>query len=214
MSIKDTTIGRACCGTSCRMACRSRLVNQSMNKKAISRLVNACYRSLGLKDTVVFADQLMYLGFRQAAKAGASIGINDMVIPEEKAKILADAETEVKEIENQYASGLVTNGERYNKVVDIWSHTNDQVAKAMMAKLGKESVLNRDGKEEQQDSFNSIFMMADSGARGSAAQIRQLAGMRGSDGQAGRLDHRDADHGELPRRPGCTAVLHFHPRCP
>ena len=150
-----------------------------MKKKAISHLVNACYRLLGLKTTVVFADQLMYLGFAQAAKAGASIGLNDMVIPEGKTAILASAEAEVKEIQNQYSSGLVTNGERYNKVVDIWSHTNDQIARAMMDKLGKESVINKEGEEEEQDSFNSIYMMADSGARGSAAQIRQLAGMRG-----------------------------------
>ena len=128
---------------------------------------------------MVFADQLMYLGFAQAAKAGASIGLDDMVIPDEKAEILAEAEAEVKEIQDQYASGLVTNGERYNKVVDIWSHTNDQIARAMMNKLGKEKVVDKEGNEVEQDSFNSIFMMADSGARGSAAQIRQLAGMRG-----------------------------------
>jgi DNA-directed RNA polymerase subunit beta' len=150
-----------------------------MKKKAISQLVNASYRQLGLKKTVVFADQLMYLGFSQAAKAGASIGLDDMVIPDAKAKILAAAEKEVKDIQNQYSSGLVTNGERYNKVVDIWSHTNDQIARAMMEKLGKEEVVNKDGEKEEQDSFNSIYMMADSGARGSAAQIRQLAGMRG-----------------------------------
>jgi DNA-directed RNA polymerase subunit beta' len=179
VGLRDTTIGRAMLWEIVPEGLPFELVNQTMNKKAISRLVNACYRRLGLKDTVVFADQLMYLGFRQATRAGVSIGVNDMVIPEEKARILESAETEVKEIENQYSSGLVTNGERYNKVVDIWSHTNDQVAKAMMAKLGKEPVVNRAGEEELQDSFNSIFMMADSGARGSAAQIRQLAGMRG-----------------------------------
>ena len=179
VAIRDTTVGRAILWEIVPEGLPFELVNQAMNKRAISRLVNACYRRLGLKDTVVFADQLMYLGYRQATRAGASIGVNDMVIPEEKADILTAAETEVKEIENQYSSGLVTNGERYNKVVDIWSHTNDQVAKAMMGKLGKERVLNREGKEELQDSFNSIFMMADSGARGSAAQIRQLAGMRG-----------------------------------
>ena len=177
--IKDTTVGRALLWDIVPKGLPFSLVSQAMNKKAISRLVNSCYRELGLKATVVFADQIMYLGFSQAAKAGASIGIDDMVIPEEKTSILAEAEAEVKEIQNQYASGLVTNGERYNKVIDIWSHTNDQVAKAMMSKLGKEVVTNKDGEEEQQDSFNSIFMMADSGARGSAAQIRQLAGMRG-----------------------------------
>jgi DNA-directed RNA polymerase subunit beta' len=179
VSVKDTTVGRALLWDIVPAGLPFDLVNQAMSKKAISRLVNACYRRLGLKDTVVFADQLMYLGFRQAARAGVSIGVNDMAIPPEKAQILADAETEVKEIEDQYASGLVTTGERYNKVIDIWSHTNDQVARAMMGRLGKEQVENREGKVEEQDSFNSIYMMADSGARGSAAQIRQLAGMRG-----------------------------------
>ena len=179
VSIKDTTVGRAILWDIVPAGLSFDLINQAMTKKSISRLVNACYRRLGLKDTVVFADQLMYLGFRQAARAGVSIGVNDMVIPPEKVNILAAAEAEVKEIENQYASGLVTNGERYNKVVDIWSHTNDQVARAMMGQLGKEPVITRAGEQVQQDSFNSIFMMADSGARGSAAQIRQLAGMRG-----------------------------------
>ncbi len=178
-TIKDTTIGRAMLWDIVPRGLSFDLVNKNMKKKAISQLVNACYRQLGLKYTVVFADQLMYLGFAQAAKAGTSIGLNDMVIPDAKAEILAEAETEVKEIQDQYASGLVTNGERYNKVVDIWSHTNDQIARAMMEKLGKESVTNKDGEKEEQDSFNSIYMMADSGARGSAAQIRQLAGMRG-----------------------------------
>ncbi len=155
------------------------MINKAMGKKSISGLVNACYRRVGLKETVVFADQIMYTGFRYSTKAGISIGMNDMVIPEEKGSILAAAEREVKEIQDQYASGLVTNGERYNKVVDIWSHTNEQVAKAMMSKLGKEKVTNASGELVDQDSFNSIYMMADSGARGSAAQIRQLAGMRG-----------------------------------
>jgi len=178
-AVRDTTIGRAMLWDIVPEGLPFELVNQTMKKKAISGLVNACYRRLGLKDTVVFADQLMYMGFAQATRAGVSVGVDDMVVPDEKVTILAAAEAEVKEIESQYASGLVTNGERYNKVVDIWSHTNDQVAKAMMSMLGKETVLNKEGKEEKQDSFNSIFMMADSGARGSAAQIRQLAGMRG-----------------------------------
>jgi DNA-directed RNA polymerase subunit beta' len=178
-SVKDTTVGRAMLWDIVPRGLPFELVDQPMKKKAISRLVNASYRILGLKPTVVFADQLMYLGFGQAAKAGASIGLDDMVIPDQKASILADAEAEVKEIQNQYSSGLVTNGERYNKVVDIWSHTNDQIARAMMEKLGKETVANKEGDQEEQDSFNSIYMMADSGARGSAAQIRQLAGMRG-----------------------------------
>ncbi len=175
----DTTVGRALLSEILPDGLPFDLINKAMDKRSISALVNTCYRRVGLKDTVIFADQLMYMGFRYATKSGVSIGMNDMIIPEEKGKILAAAETEVKEIEHQYASGLVTNGERYNKVVDIWSHTNDQVAKAMMAKLGTDTVVDREGKQVEQDSFNSIYMMADSGARGSAAQIRQLAGMRG-----------------------------------
>jgi DNA-directed RNA polymerase subunit beta' len=151
-------------------------INQDMTKKTISGTINACYRTVGLKETVVFADQLMYTGFHYATRAGVSIGVDDMVVPLQKTKILATAEKEVKEIQEQYSSGLVTNGERYNKVVDIWSRTNDQVAKAMMEKLGTDEVTDT---KVRQKSFNSIFMMADSGARGSAAQIRQLAGMRG-----------------------------------
>ena len=179
VSIKQTTLGRALVFAIVPDGLPFELVDRPLGKKAISKLINTCYRQLGLKETVVFADQVMYLGFRMATRAGASIGLEDMAVPEEKAAILADAERQVKEIEEQYASGLVTNGERYNKVVDIWSHTNDQVAKSMMGKLGKETVLDRDGNAVKQDSFNSIYMMADSGARGSAAQIRQLAGMRG-----------------------------------
>ncbi len=277
-SVKNTTIGRALVWEIVPDGLPFELVDQAMGKKQISRLINTCYRVLGLKDTVVFADQIMYLGFRMATRAGVSIGLEDMEVPDEKPEILARAEAQVKEIEQQYTQGLVTNGERYNKVVDIWSHTNDQVAKSMMAKLGSEfatarpafeamnllaeyrqavmsrtaepeyaqvrallnelqssamesvaqfdeGIIDRDGLHEalksllaefrpgieqlvgqdplaargpksqlreqlqapgslldtqrKQDSFNSIYMMADSGARGSAAQIRQLAGMRG-----------------------------------
>jgi DNA-directed RNA polymerase subunit beta' len=175
----ETTVGRALLSEVLPERLPFELINRDLSKKAISNLINACYRQVGLKDTVIFADRLMYTGFAYATRAGVSFGINDMVIPEEKAGILGRAEEEVKEIENQYTSGLVTNGERYNKVVDIWSRTNDQVAKAMMEKLGKEQVTDREGNTVDQPSFNSIYMMADSGARGSAAQIRQLAGMRG-----------------------------------
>ncbi len=177
--IVDTTIGRALLSDIMPDGLEFERINQTMTKKAISNVINACYRQLGLKNTVVFADRLMYTGFRFATHAGISIGVNDMVVPENKEEILAVAETEVKEIQDQYGSGLVTDGERYNKVVDIWSRTNDQVAKAMMDKLGVESTRNAAGKMVDQESFNSIYMMADSGARGSAAQIRQLAGMRG-----------------------------------
>ena len=175
----ETTIGRALLSGILPPGLDFDLVNRTMSKKAISNVINVCYRKLGLKKTVVFADRLMYTGFRLATTAGISIGVNDMVVPESKPEILAVAEAEVKEIQDQYGSGLVTDGERYNKVVDIWSRTNDQVAKAMMDKLGTEKVSDAGGKEVDQESFNSIYMMADSGARGSAAQIRQLAGMRG-----------------------------------
>ena len=177
--LNETTIGRALLSEILPPGLSYDLINQDMTKKAISAVINACYRQLGLKKTVVFADQLMYTGFRYATMAGVSIGVDDMVVPDEKGGILSSAESEVKEIQDQYASGLVTNGERYNKVVDIWSHTNDRVAKAMMEKLGTDDVVAADGSKVSQKSFNSIFMMADSGARGSAAQIRQLAGMRG-----------------------------------
>ena len=150
-----------------------------MVKKAISRIINQCYRVVGLKSTVVFADRLMYTGYEYSTKSGSSIGVNDFAIPADKASMLERANAEVTEIEEQYAAGLVTQGEKYNKVIDIWSRTNDQVAKSMMASLSKETVINRDGEEEEQTSFNSVYMYADSGARGSPAQIRQLAGMRG-----------------------------------
>ncbi|RJQ48124.1 MAG: DNA-directed RNA polymerase subunit beta' [Gammaproteobacteria bacterium] len=177
--IVDTTVGRALLFDLLPEGMTFDHVNQNMNKKAISRLINACYRQVGLKETVILADKLMYTGFTYATRAGVSIGVDDMVVPEDKDNIIAGAEAEVKEIEGQYASGLVTNGERYNKVVDIWSRTNEQVAKAMMEKLGSDIIKDAKGKPVKQASFNSIYMMADSGARGSAAQIRQLAGMRG-----------------------------------
>ncbi len=141
-------------------------------------MLNTCYRILGLKPTVIFADQIMYTGFAYAARSGASVGIDDMVIPEKKHEIISEAEAEVAEIQEQFQSGLVTAGERYNKLIDIWLRTI-VYPKAMMDNLQTETVINRDGQEEKQVSFNSIYMMADSGARGSAAQIRQLAGMRG-----------------------------------
>ena len=175
----DTTVGRSLLSEILPAGLTFDLVNRDMTKKAISNLINGCYRRVGLKETVIFADQLMYMGFSYATRAAVSFGINDMTIPEVKAKILGNAENEVLEIENQYTSGLVTMGERYNKVVDIWSRTNEQVAKAMMDVLGTEEKLDAQGNMVRQPSFNSVYMMADSGARGSAAQIRQLAGMRG-----------------------------------
>jgi len=175
----ETTVGRAMLSELLPDGLPFESVNKDMTKKNISNLINTSYRLAGLKETVIFADQLMYTGFRESTRAGASICLNDMVIPAEKASILSGAETEVKEIQDQYESGLVTNGERYNKVVDIWSHANEKVAKAMMDKISKTEVEDAEGNSIKTDSFNNIYMMADSGARGSAAQIRQLAGMRG-----------------------------------
>jgi DNA-directed RNA polymerase subunit beta' len=178
-NLVDTTVGRALLAEIRPSGMPFRLLNEPLKKKQISALINSCYRRLGLKKSVVFADKLMYTGFHYATQAGVSIGIDDLMVPDEKKGILEDAEAEVVEIQNQYVSGLVTSGERYNKVVDIWSRTNEQVARAMMKRMGKSIVKNAAGEEIEQDSMNSIFIMADSGARGSAAQIRQLAGMRG-----------------------------------
>ncbi|MCO4759318.1 MAG: DNA-directed RNA polymerase subunit beta', partial [Oceanospirillaceae bacterium] len=177
--LKETTAGRAMLFSIVPKGLPFELVNQSMKKRSISRLLNEAYRRCGLKDTVIFADQLMYMGFRQATLSGSSIGVNDFEVPGEKPAIIGESEAEVKEIERQFADGLVTAGEKYNKVIDIWSRANDLLAKKMMENLKTEPVINRDGEEVEQESFNSVYMMADSGARGSAAQIRQLAGMRG-----------------------------------
>jgi len=178
-TLMDTTVGRALFYEIVPKALPFEMVNKPLDKKAISSLINNCYRNVGLKETVIFADQLMYTGFAHSTASGASIGVDDFVIPEDKARIIGEAEAEVAEIESQYASGLVTQGEKYNKVVDIWSRANDLVARSMMEGISKEKVINRDGEEVEQDSFNSVYIYADSGARGSPAQIRQLAGMRG-----------------------------------
>ena len=177
--IVDTTVGRALLYDIFPKGMPFSLVNRPMTKRAVSHLINVCYRHLGLKSTVMFADHLMYTGFSYSTLAAVSIGIEDMVVPEEKGGILQASEDEVKKVQKEYASGAISEGERYNKVVDIWARSNDQVAKAMMTGLGKEKVQTAEGEWTEQDSFNSIYMMADSGARGSAAQIRQLAGMRG-----------------------------------
>ena len=175
----ETTTGRALLSRILPPGMSFALMNKALKKKEISRLINASFRRCGLRDTVIFADKLLQSGFSLATRAGISICVDDMLVPAQKHDILARAETEVKEIEQQYASGLVTQGERYNKVVDIWGRAGDQVGKAMMDQLAGETVRDRKGDEVRQESFNSIYMMADSGARGSAAQIRQLAGMRG-----------------------------------
>ena len=178
-TIYDTTVGRAILSEILPSALPFSAINQVMKKKAISEVINQSYRKAGLKDTVIFADKLMYTGFKMAAKSGISIGIDDMVVPANKADILGEAESEVLSIQQQFNDGLVTNGERYNKVVDIWTHTSEKVANEMMDQLGTDSFTNEAGETIEQESFNSIYMMADSGARGSHAQIRQLSGMRG-----------------------------------
>ncbi|MBT4964290.1 MAG: DNA-directed RNA polymerase subunit beta' [Francisellaceae bacterium] len=175
----DTTVGRSLFAEIQPKGLPFSMFNNTMTKKSISQLINSCYRRVGLKETVIFADQLMYMGFRYATRSGISICIDDLVIPKEKEAIIAESETEVKEIEAQFASGLVTQGERYNKVVDIWSRTNEHVAKAMMDALSTQEVKDGNGNVVKQESLNSVYMMADSGARGSAAQMRQLSGMRG-----------------------------------
>ena len=177
--VKDTTVGRALLFEIVPRGIGYEHVNRPLAAKDISRLINACYRTVGLKDTVIFCDQLMYMGYEYSTRSGASIGVDDFVIPERKAAIIEEAEDEIREIESQFASGLVTQGEKYNKVIDIWTRANDLVGVAMMDTLSKEKVVNRQGVEEEQSSFNSVWMFADSGARGSAAQIRQLSGMRG-----------------------------------
>ncbi|MFC4159799.1 DNA-directed RNA polymerase subunit beta' [Chitinimonas lacunae] len=176
---RETTVGRAILSEILPKGLPFEVLNKPLKKKEISKLINVSFRRCGLRETVILADRLMYTGFTYSTRAGISIAIDDMLVPAEKVKLLADAEKEVKEIEAQYTSGLVTQGERYNKVVDIWGRCGDQVAKKMMEHLGKEKVVDRHGNEVDQESFNSIYMMADSGARGSVAQIRQLAGMRG-----------------------------------
>ena len=177
--LEETTVGRVLIWRITPIEVGFDNVNKTLDKKLISKLIDISYRKAGLKSTVIFADQLMYLGFDYSTRSGSSIGVDDFVIPEEKPSIIDSAEKEVKEIESQFSSGLVTQGERYNKVIDIWSRANEKVAKAMMAKISTDVAVDEDGKEAEQPSFNSVFIYADSGARGSPAQIRQLSGMRG-----------------------------------
>ena len=176
---QETTVGRALLSEILPAGLPFSVINKPLKKKEISKLINEAFRRCGIRETVIFADKLMYTGFGYATRAGLSICVDDLLIPTQKSTIINESEKEVKEIERQYTSGLVTQGERYNKVVDIWGRAGDQIAKAMMDQLGNEKVVDGKGKETAQESFNAIYMMADSGARGSAAQIRQLAGMRG-----------------------------------
>ena len=175
----DTTVGRVLLWDALPEGVPFNSVNCVFKSRTSAELLQMCYTKLGNKKTVMLTDQLMYLGFQYATRSGTSIGIEDLIVPDEKSVLIQEAEQQVKEVAQQFNTGLVTEGERYNKVVDIWSATNERVAKVMMEKISKQSVKTSSGKEIIQDSFNPIFMMADSGARGSAAQMRQLAGMRG-----------------------------------
>ena len=183
----ETTVGRALLSQILPPGLPFTNITTALKKKEISRLINASFRQVGIRETVIFADKLMTTGYTYATKAGISISVNDMLVPKEKEILIAEADAEVREIHDQYVSGLVTQGERYNKVVDIWGRTGDKVADAMMKQLKEEKVIGADGKQVKdengklmmQESFNAIYMMADSGARGSAAQVRQLSGMRG-----------------------------------
>ena len=177
--IVDTTIGRAIFSRILPKGLSFDLINEALTKKVVSNLIHVCYRTQELKETVIFADQMMYMGFEFSTKSGISFCSNDMIIPNEKSEMIDKANNQIKDVQQQFASGVVTNGERYNKVIDIWSRTSEEVAKAMMDKVGYEDITDSEGKIEKKPSFNSIYMMADSGARGSPAQIRQLAGMRG-----------------------------------
>jgi DNA-directed RNA polymerase subunit beta' len=178
-TVYQTSVGRALLSEILPRGMAFENINKPLKKKEISRLINTSFRKCGLRETVIFADRLLQSGFRLATRAGISIAIDDMLIPAQKEKIIAEASNKVKEYEKQFMSGLVTNQERYNNVVDIWGAAGDQVGKAMMEQLSHEAVKDRNGNDAKQESFNAIYMMADSGARGSAAQIRQLAGMRG-----------------------------------
>ncbi len=175
----ETTVGRALLSEILPKGMSFKELNITLKKKEIAKLINRCFRKCGLRATVIFADKLKDNGYRLSTRAGISICVGDMKVPAQKEELIRAAEKEVKEIESQYTSGLVTQGERYNKVVDIWGRTSDQVGKVMMQELSTEPTIDRHGKKVRQESFNSVYMMADSGARGSAAQIRQLAGMRG-----------------------------------
>ena len=171
--IVDTTVGRVLLGEVLPKAIPFNHANQLMTKKEVTKLIDAVYRQAGHRETVVFLDKIKDIGFRYATKAGVSICIDNMHIPTKKEDLIGKAQREVNEIEKQYGEGLITNGERYNKVIDIWAHVTEQVANEMMRELGV------GGEVASKESFNPIFMMADSGARGSSQQIRQLGGMRG-----------------------------------
>ena len=194
----DTTVGRSLVYQIMPKGIDFDQINKTMGNKDISKLINLCYRSVGLKDTVIFCDQLMYLGYEYSTLSGASIGVEDFVIPQDKAKIIAGAEEEIREIEGQFSSGLVTQGEKYNKVIDIWTRANDKVGSAMMETLAKETVKNRDGDDEEQTSFNSVWMYSDSGARGISRSNKAAFRHAWPYDQARWQHYRNTNHSKLP----------------
>ena len=177
--IIETSMGRIILGKLVPEAVSFEKVNRVMTKKALAALIDHTYRHAGTKQTVILADRLKDIGYEYATRAGISICIDDMKIPVRKEKLVAEAENDVLDVDQQYTDGLITSGEKYNKVVDIWSKVTEEVANAMMDGIKVDNFEDKDGKIVEAPSFNSIFIMADSGARGSRDQIRQLAGMRG-----------------------------------
>ncbi|MEK7307697.1 MAG: DNA-directed RNA polymerase subunit beta', partial [Nitrospirota bacterium] len=179
----QTTVGRIIFSEILPLKIPFSMINKEMTKKEVGKLVEYCYKNAGRQATVVFLDNIEKVGFKYATISGISICIDDMHVPVKKAILIKNAEQEAMDIQKQYSEGLITNGERYNKVVDIWAQTTEKIADEMMKELGAEGIKKVDNVSEEEleerRSFNSIFMMADSGARGSTAQIRQLAGMRG-----------------------------------
>ena len=175
----ETTVGRVLIGELLPENIPFEAVNKVMTKKTLAQLIDYTYRHAGTKETVILADRLKDMGYEFATRASISICINDMSIPVKKEEILAESESEVMDVEQQYAHGLITSGEKYNKVVDIWSRATDNVAQEMMDELSVQYIRNEKNEMIETPSFNAIFIMADSGARGSKDQIRQLAGMRG-----------------------------------
>jgi DNA-directed RNA polymerase subunit beta' len=178
-TLEDTTAGRVLLSELLPAKVPFSVVNKVMNKKELAWLIDYTYRHAGTKETVILADRLKDLGFEYATLAGISVCVNDMIIPVKKEEILGESEKEILEVEKQYTDGLITVGEKYNKVIDVWSKASEDVAREMMDEMSVEYLRDRDNKLIETSSFNPIFIMADSGARGSKDQIRQLAGMRG-----------------------------------
>ncbi len=212
--MKETTVGRVVLYEVIPETISFDAVNKVMNKKELANLINHCYRTCGDKTTVLLADRLKDIGFKYATRAGVSIAIHNMVIPENKKEIVAQADKDVLKIQKQYMEGLITDGERYNKVIDIWAQATEKIAAEMLGGISTEERVVPDGSRSKGESFNPIYMMADSGARGSAVQIRQLAGMRGLMAKPSGEIIETPITGELPGRPDGSPVLHFHPRRP